>query len=590
ALVASLLSLAQPTLFEASHGFTLNKGCWPLCNLFSLPPPPPPQNTMIPTCTSVDQWQPVWNRTSSMHVEGTVLVKGTHAPAPGVTVTLYLNHTKSEPGMTLGTAVTNADGVWVIEGQVPSNVAPSSYQLVANGHAGGPYGGSWSDPAVRIIAGSAIGVTESWTDSAWALQVALTDDTGAPLGNQSITYDAGSGRISTRVDSTGQTTILLTKPTNRSVTIAYAGTPNYRGSQTTITLTAPPFSLAEATLFVPVGGTPTIRGTTAPGLTVRAGTATTRADAQGSFSLALGPVEAPLNLTVPVSVFQAQTLETVDVGTVPTLTVTTAFPVYGASVDITGSTSNGPLAGARYVVTVAGPESTSTLVTADTSGHASFRFSASTSGTYTITVTPQSTGVLPAPTTASTRVYTVSDLVAPALAALGAFLGFVLAPLVRYLRRPRPKVTFTAPRRAVATESFHVEVDLHGLTGVVCLSGHMEGPLEARSTAFTHLFERLSRARRYHAGSHPPDEPLASTWTEGHATFKVRPEEEGMLLLEIHIHETPSYRGRTLQTKIRVRNYADALVEAGRTELAEVARWGSELERKAAWRRGGAPA
>jgi hypothetical protein len=594
--MAALLAASGPALYEASHSTSLELRCFPFCVNKSITQTTQ-QNHRIPTETNVTGWPARWTRGQTITISGNVVSRESGAPVPGTTVDIYLNNSKSQPGTLLGTATTNGDGVWTYSGTAPSDVRPQSYSIVAHATGSGAYLPSWSDPSTSVYANTHLSVSVEFRDRGWLVGLALADDAGNAVPNATVvaTYAGTSTSTVLGPNGEGQMAIQGTPPLN--VTFSFGGSGYDNPTRVNVTLTAPPIAVAATgpvvemdggtVVYVPLGGTAEVSGTTAPGLSVAFGptsgsggpnAGTVVADQTGHFTILLHGAQAPGSESLEIRASSATIPLSLISGRVATVTVRVAPGLWAATINVHAAIGSAPWTGAPLHLAVRGPTNVTMNVTTDASGNAAIRIPLSSGGTYTFTAVPADPAVLPVPVSAEAYVFDVADFGVPMLAALLAMASFAMLPWARAWLRPRAALAIQVDGVAVTDVPLEAKLDLKGGSGRVCVEAWSEP--EAELGRATKPVARLVRALgrtlvpRWGRPHAPRSFAVRTAWVEGAATLPLVFEVPGLYTVQAHVHPTAGRRGRAVRATVRVQSRAEALAEGDRADEVDRLRWG----------------
>ena len=127
--------------------------------------PEPPASLLPPECDQRDEptysevtdWPDRIRKDEAFSLGGIVNVPGEdHRGIGGISVDLFLNETKEEPGIHLGAAITDANGRFTLDGRFPHDLQATKYHLVAHAHERQlgcvTYLEHWSDPEMNVVA------------------------------------------------------------------------------------------------------------------------------------------------------------------------------------------------------------------------------------------------------------------------------------------------------------------------------------------------------------------------------------------------------------------------------------------------------
>lgn len=188
--------------------------------------PEPPASLIPPKCDQRDEslysevtdWPDRIRKDEDFSLGGIVTAPGeNHRGIEGISVDLYLNETKEEPGIHLGLGITDANGRFTLDGRFPHDLQATKYHLVAHAHERQigcvTYLEHWSDPEMNVIAETRIvwdvpdravhgHVTEA---GGW-----LLDSVGGPVRNAEIDFFIDGKETKVHTDQDGRFFLMWT--------------------------------------------------------------------------------------------------------------------------------------------------------------------------------------------------------------------------------------------------------------------------------------------------------------------------------------------------------------------------------------------
>jgi hypothetical protein len=162
--------------------------------------------------SEVDRWPARIKKDEPMTVGGFVRVEDAKGRGvSGVSVDIFLNETKTLPGVKLGTAATGSDGRFTLTTSVPFELQATKYHLVA--HALEKQDGCtryiehWSDPEMEVTSRTQIvvyPVTDAVVGHPFTVRGRVTDAVDAPVRNANLTFTLDGVSKSIRTDGSGE--------------------------------------------------------------------------------------------------------------------------------------------------------------------------------------------------------------------------------------------------------------------------------------------------------------------------------------------------------------------------------------------------
>lgn len=203
--------------------------------------PPDCDKDEKPLYSEVTEWPARIQKDQPFRVGGIVEVNDkNHLGVADIQVELFLNETKTLPGVPLGTAVTASDGHFELHATVPFEIEATRYHLVA--HALRKeidckiYLEHWSDPEMDVLAKTRIIFAKPprvVVGNEVNLSGALVDVVGAPVRNANVTVNYEGDILRVRTDERGVFTFNYThvRPGNYTLSASYGGSKYYDESR-----------------------------------------------------------------------------------------------------------------------------------------------------------------------------------------------------------------------------------------------------------------------------------------------------------------------------------------------------------------------
>lgn len=189
-------------------------------NLWKWDDEPEPPSWDTPDCgakpldvvSEVTKWPNRINKNETFTLVGTVkLTQSTQRGVDGLDVELFLNETKEEPGVYLGTVETANGGMFVLSTKIPYDLAATRYHLVAHSlykRIGcQSYREHWSDPEMEVTADTRIrfdGEQRGVAGRPMNITGVLLDEVGAPVYNGTVEVAIGKERLKARTGADGR--------------------------------------------------------------------------------------------------------------------------------------------------------------------------------------------------------------------------------------------------------------------------------------------------------------------------------------------------------------------------------------------------
>lgn len=179
-------------------------------------------------------------------IGGHVLEQKSKEPVPGDKVDVFLNETKSKPGVPLGSATTDAKGQWRLNGTLPFTLQAQHYHIVAHAQPKTvgcrDYLEHWSDPEMNVTARSTLALQGPWSSIAGqnvTLSGTLTDEVGGPIRHQQVALSFGGKSYNVNTDEEGRFALSIVPPAlgTMKVRASFAGNVFYSASQAESELT-----------------------------------------------------------------------------------------------------------------------------------------------------------------------------------------------------------------------------------------------------------------------------------------------------------------------------------------------------------------
>lgn len=246
-LAAFLLAPTVASVRDGVEGLDIHREMpWRIWKWNSDPSPPV---IIPPDCdheekalySEVTEWPARIQKDQVFRLGGLVIVAdGSQLGVGDIQVDLFLNETKTEPGVPLGTVVTASDGYFELQGKVPFDLQATTYHLVAHALEKRVdckvYHEHWSDPEMDVLAKTRIVFPEmprAVVGNDIVIQGALVDVVGAPVRNANVSIHYEGERIAVQTDELGLFRFNHThdRPGNYTLNAAFAGSKYYEGSR-----------------------------------------------------------------------------------------------------------------------------------------------------------------------------------------------------------------------------------------------------------------------------------------------------------------------------------------------------------------------
>lgn len=190
--------------------------------------------------SEVTQWPPTIQKDQTFTLGGIVETMGARKPVGAIDLDLFLNHTKSEPGVFLGKAESGADGRFSLTTSVPFDLQAQRYHLVA--HAKREridctlYHEHWSDPEIDVVSTTAVRfepVERAIAGQEMIIVGHLDDAVGGPVKGANVTLSYAGKRENVTTDDEGAFRVehIPERAGNLTVEANYTGGKYYAGSR-----------------------------------------------------------------------------------------------------------------------------------------------------------------------------------------------------------------------------------------------------------------------------------------------------------------------------------------------------------------------
>lgn len=250
----ALMALVAPSVDSAAETFgdySLEKRVdlefftWPEEEPPTAPPPfvLPPQCTDedVPTVTEVTVYPERMQKNDTVLFGGYVRVEADGRPVAGSVVSVYMNETKEAPGAFLGSATTDAEGMWYLNATIPFPVEAKKYHIV--NHADETREGcetfleSWSDPEIGVYSETSTRFEcpkVAYEGVAFSCRIRLVDSVGAPVRDRSVAValdDKAFTNVQTDGQGYAQFSLKFDDLGNHTVAAEFGGDEYYEGSR-----------------------------------------------------------------------------------------------------------------------------------------------------------------------------------------------------------------------------------------------------------------------------------------------------------------------------------------------------------------------
>ena len=187
------------------------------------------------TVTEITSISPEAEKGVEFTVAGTVLTDTTQ-PADGVLVEIMVNETKDAEGAVLVGQGIVADGHYEIKAIIPGDVAVGEYHVLAHSLKSSRYRESWSDPVIKVVAGTEIDLQYAArirNGDTLTLEGTLTEKYGEALGGQQLQIYLNDKPVANPVtDSNGgfKWAQSFNEPGKKVIRVTYGGTEYYKAT------------------------------------------------------------------------------------------------------------------------------------------------------------------------------------------------------------------------------------------------------------------------------------------------------------------------------------------------------------------------
>lgn len=189
---------------------------WSLWKWYEIPPP---EDILPPDCdyerlnieSEVTEWPARIDKNTTFRLAGHAWRVDTKTSTAGIKVDLFLNETKEEPGIPLGTAETDSNGKFVVSARIPQDLGATKYHLVAHSlekQVGCRiYKESWSDPEMEVTARTRIVLDlpeRVVVGNNLTFVARVLDEVGGPVRLANVTLDVNGTKLKVVTDSAGE--------------------------------------------------------------------------------------------------------------------------------------------------------------------------------------------------------------------------------------------------------------------------------------------------------------------------------------------------------------------------------------------------
>jgi hypothetical protein len=192
----------------------------------------------IKTETEITSMPMQVNKSHLLTIQGKVTAEN-QSTTDGIQVEIFLNETKEPGGIFIGQGAVKGNA-FSIQCQIPTGTEVGDYQVIAHAIGNQYFEESWSDPALKVFAGTKINLQpeqETKVDIVTTMTGTMLDETGLPASSQTIIISiSGGGKIGeTKSDENGEFTFdYIFKDTgNYQINYDFEGTDYYLSSHTT---------------------------------------------------------------------------------------------------------------------------------------------------------------------------------------------------------------------------------------------------------------------------------------------------------------------------------------------------------------------
>lgn len=173
--------------------------------------PPICDDSRVQTYSEVDRWPARMKKDEPITVGGFVRVQDARGRGVGaMTVEIFLNETKSLPGVKLGMASTGGDGRFTLTTSVPFEIQATKYHLVAHAlekqEGCTRYLEHWSDPEMEVTSRTRVEVypvTDAVAGHPFTIRGRVLDAVDAPVRNANVTFTLDGASRTVRTDGSG---------------------------------------------------------------------------------------------------------------------------------------------------------------------------------------------------------------------------------------------------------------------------------------------------------------------------------------------------------------------------------------------------
>ncbi|HEX2021395.1 MAG TPA: hypothetical protein VHH36_01675 [Candidatus Thermoplasmatota archaeon] len=246
--LAGLLPFLLPegTQIELPDGTWTGDGVPPEYRNFPLPEPrekaPPPPDPRVAIATDIDVFPTRVPKGETFRVQGYVRERASGRDVAGAPVVVYVNETKAQPGVAVGTGASDANGRFDIEIRLPTDRPARQWQLVNHAQsftsrAGTTYADGWGDPPIETYASTILSLdapSRAGQNAAVRVRATLVDATGAGVPFARI--DVLADGIVVRQGTTGpeglfETTYSFASQGSHRLQARFPGTAYYDASE-----------------------------------------------------------------------------------------------------------------------------------------------------------------------------------------------------------------------------------------------------------------------------------------------------------------------------------------------------------------------
>lgn len=246
--LAMLAFLMAPTVMSVHQGVealgVVRKTPWDVWKWGTpkdpIVPPPGCGPQHFDTESEITEWPVRMQKSEPFRLGGLVTVPAEgDRGVGGVKVDIFLNETKEEPGVLLGSTHTNDGGTFTLEGTLPFDLQATKYHLVAHAHRHQIgcefYREHWSDPEMEVLSETKLSLIlpeRVVLGHDATISGRLVDAVGAPVLDEEIDLIIDGETVKVRTDGSGLFRHVLPTPRlgNVSVEADFDATDYYGGS------------------------------------------------------------------------------------------------------------------------------------------------------------------------------------------------------------------------------------------------------------------------------------------------------------------------------------------------------------------------